>query len=55
MTLNELFSSNQATRTLDCSMTGKTGQCETGNVNGKCGGANSNATDCPSPRINVSC
>lgn len=55
MTLNELFSSNQAARIRDCSVTGKSGKCETGNVNGKCGGANANATDCPPPRANTSC
>ena len=44
MTLNELFSSNQGTRSYDCSVTGKTGKCETGNVAGKCGQPLSNAT-----------
>ena len=44
MTLNELFSSNQGARIYDCSVTGKTGKCETGNVTGKCGRPLSNAT-----------
>lgn len=55
MTLEELFSSNQISRTYDCSVTGKSGKCDSGNVDGKCGGPGSNATDCPGTKVNASC